>query len=178
MRGYFDEDEPEPERPRRDTELTLGAGALLGLVFGAVARLRALLRSGIRRGASSSGALRSGQRCPPRLPTRSRCRPTVRFPNLQLSQQPAAPTPQTGDSQTNPDTGAGANPAATEQSPGNSEPGGSSTGSPAATGSRFGDTGAARAAANTAAQSQGRGNAQCACGFAVAGPVAWCRLPR
>ena len=33
MRGYFDEDEPETERPRRDREMTLGAGALLGLVF-------------------------------------------------------------------------------------------------------------------------------------------------
>ena len=33
MRGYFDEDEPETRRPRRDHELTLGAGALLGLFF-------------------------------------------------------------------------------------------------------------------------------------------------
>jgi cell division septation protein DedD len=31
MHGYFDVDQPEAERPRRDREVTLGAGALLGL---------------------------------------------------------------------------------------------------------------------------------------------------
>ena len=34
MRKYFDEeDEPEAEQPRRDRELTLGAGAVFGLFF-------------------------------------------------------------------------------------------------------------------------------------------------
>ncbi len=36
MRGYFDDEEPEAERPRRDTELTLGTGALLAMFFGLV----------------------------------------------------------------------------------------------------------------------------------------------
>ncbi len=36
MRGYFDDEEPEAERPRRDTELTLGSGALLAMLFGLV----------------------------------------------------------------------------------------------------------------------------------------------
>ena len=36
MRGNFDDEEPEPERPRRDTELTLGSGALLSIFLGLV----------------------------------------------------------------------------------------------------------------------------------------------
>ena len=36
MRGYFDDEEPEREARGRDTELTLGAGALLGIFFGLV----------------------------------------------------------------------------------------------------------------------------------------------
>ena len=36
MRGYFDDEEPEDERPQRDTELTLGPGALLAIFFGLV----------------------------------------------------------------------------------------------------------------------------------------------
>ena len=43
MRGYFDSEEPDGEEPqepgherRRDTELTLGWGALVGSVFGLV----------------------------------------------------------------------------------------------------------------------------------------------
>lgn len=36
MRGYFDDEEPEREERGRDTELTLGAGALLGILFGLV----------------------------------------------------------------------------------------------------------------------------------------------
>jgi cell division septation protein DedD len=31
MRGYFDDEEEESERPRRDTELTLGSGSLLAI---------------------------------------------------------------------------------------------------------------------------------------------------
>ena len=37
MRGVFDEEELEPVRPRRDTELTLGSGTLLVIFFGLVA---------------------------------------------------------------------------------------------------------------------------------------------
>lgn len=36
MRGYFDDEEAEREERRRDTELTLGAGALLAIFFGLV----------------------------------------------------------------------------------------------------------------------------------------------
>lgn len=36
MRGYFDEEEDEPLRPKRDTELTLGFGTLLSIFFGLV----------------------------------------------------------------------------------------------------------------------------------------------
>jgi DedD protein len=36
MRGVFDEEDLEPVRPRRDTELTLGSGTLLAIFFGLV----------------------------------------------------------------------------------------------------------------------------------------------
>jgi cell division septation protein DedD len=36
MRGDFDEEDLEPQRPRRDTELTLGSGTLLAIFFGLV----------------------------------------------------------------------------------------------------------------------------------------------
>lgn len=36
MRGVFDEEDLEPARPRRDTELTLGSGTLLAIFFGLV----------------------------------------------------------------------------------------------------------------------------------------------
>ena len=36
MRGVFDEEDVEPVRPRRDTELTLGSGTLLAIFFGLV----------------------------------------------------------------------------------------------------------------------------------------------
>ena len=36
MRGVFDEEEREPGKLRRDTELTLGSGMLLGIFFGLV----------------------------------------------------------------------------------------------------------------------------------------------
>jgi len=36
MRGLFDEEEPEPDQPQRETELTLGSTTLLALFFGLV----------------------------------------------------------------------------------------------------------------------------------------------
>jgi cell division septation protein DedD len=36
MRGYFDDEEPERRERGRDTEVTLGGGALLGILFGLV----------------------------------------------------------------------------------------------------------------------------------------------
>jgi cell division septation protein DedD len=36
MRGVFDDEEPEPEQSRRDTELTLSSMTLLGIFFGLV----------------------------------------------------------------------------------------------------------------------------------------------
>ncbi len=36
MRGYFDDEEPERKERGRDTEVTLGAGAILGMFFGLV----------------------------------------------------------------------------------------------------------------------------------------------
>ncbi len=153
MRGYFDEDEPEPERPRRDTEVTLGAGAVLGLVSVLLLVCGLCFAAGYavghRRPAPS--AVANG---PTPAPDQEPLHPNDSIPKPSASQQPAAPTPQTGDSQTNPDTGAGANPAATEQSPGNSEPGGSSTGSPAAK-APGSATPVQPAQGNTAAQSQG-----------------------
>ena len=56
MSGYFDDEEAEPERPRRDTELTLGSGALLAMFFGLGADLRVVLRTGVRGGPSHVGA--------------------------------------------------------------------------------------------------------------------------
>jgi cell division septation protein DedD len=36
MRGLFDDEEPEPDQPQRDTELTLGSTTLLAIFFGLV----------------------------------------------------------------------------------------------------------------------------------------------
>ena len=142
MRGYFDEDEPEPERPRRDTELTLGTGAVLGLVFALLLVCGLCFAAGYAVGHHRSASLRSTN-APTPAPDQEPLQPNDSIPKPSASAQTAPPTPQTGDSPTNPDTGAGANPATTEQSPGNSGPGGSSTGSPAAKASRCGATGAA-----------------------------------
>jgi DedD protein len=124
MRGYFDEDEPEPERPRRDTELTLGTGALLGLVAVLLLICGLCFAAGYAVG-HHVHAPSAAANAPIPAPDQEPLQPNDSIPKPSASQQPAAPAPQTGDSPTNPEPGAGANPATSEQSPGNSEPGGS-----------------------------------------------------
>ncbi len=131
MHGYFDEDEPEPEQPRRDRELTLGTGAVLGLALVLVLVCGLCFAAGYAVG-HRAPVRSAATNAPTPAPDQEPLQPNDSIPKPSASAQPAAPTPQTGDSPTNPDTGAGANPATTEQGPGNSEPGGSSTGSPAA----------------------------------------------
>jgi cell division protein FtsN len=130
MRGYFDEDEPEPERPRRDTELTLGTGALVGLVSALLLVCGLCFAAGYAVG--HHGSAPSASNAPTPAPDQEPLQANDSIPKPSASEQPPAPAPQTDDSPTNPEPGAGANPTTTEQSPGNSEPGGSSTGSPAA----------------------------------------------
>ncbi|MDR3754811.1 MAG: SPOR domain-containing protein [Terracidiphilus sp.] len=134
MRGYFDEDEPEPERPRRDTELTLGAGAVLGLVSALLLVCGLCFAAGYTMGhhASAPSAASNG---PIPAPDQEPLQANGSIPKPSASAQPAAPAPQPGDSPTNPDPGTptpGENPTTTEQSPGAGEPGGPPTGSPEA----------------------------------------------
>ncbi|MDR3724757.1 MAG: SPOR domain-containing protein [Terracidiphilus sp.] len=57
MRGYFDEDEPEPlPRQSRDTELTLGFGTLMALFFGLVLLCGLCFGIGYEVGRGSAGA--------------------------------------------------------------------------------------------------------------------------
>jgi len=159
MRGYFDEDEPEPEQPRRDTELTLGTGALIGLVLALLLVCGLCFALGYAVGHHAS-APSAAANAPTPAPDQEPLQANDSIPKPSASEQPAPPAPQTDDSPTNPDPGtpaAGANPTTTEQSPGNSEQGGSPTGSPAAT-----TPGAAKpaqptlpAAGNTTPEAQG-----------------------
>jgi len=154
MRGYFDEEEPEPERPRRDTELTLGTGAVLGLVLALLVVCGLCFAAGYavghHRSASSANASTPA-------PDQEPLQANGSTPKPSASAQPAVPTPQTDDSPTNPDPGApaaGENPATTGQSPGDSGQGGPSTGSPAAKAPSSAPP-AQPAAGNTAPETQG-----------------------
>jgi DedD protein len=56
MRGVFDEQGVEPVRPSRDTELTLGTGAVLGIIAGLVLLCGVFFAMGYGLGHSSSSA--------------------------------------------------------------------------------------------------------------------------
>jgi cell division septation protein DedD len=159
MRGYFDEEEPEPKQPRRDTELTLGAGAVLGLVLALLFVCGLCFALGYAAGHHVSAS--TAANAPTPAPDQEPLQANDSIPKPSASEQTALPAPQTGDdSPTNPEPGtptAGANPTTTQQSPGDSEPGGSPTGSPAATapGSAQPVQPALPAAGNTAPTAQG-----------------------
>jgi len=114
MRGYFDEDEPKPERPQRDTELTLGAGALLGLFFGLVLVCGLCFGAGYAVGHHAS-APSAAANAPIPAPDQEPLQGNNSIPKPSAAEQTAPP--QTGDPSTTPGGSAGANPTTTQQSP-------------------------------------------------------------
>jgi cell division septation protein DedD len=125
MPGYFDEDEPEPERPRRDTEMTLGVGAMAGLVVGLVLLCGLCFVAGYavgHRGSAPSAAANA----PTAAPDQEPLQPNGSIPKPSASDQTAVPPP--GDSPATPAEGDGANPTTAQQEPGAGGQGGSGQG--------------------------------------------------
>lgn len=114
MRGYFDEDEPEPERPRRDAELTLGAGALLGLFFGLVLVCGLCFGLGYAVG-HRAPAPSAAANVPTPAPDQEPLQGNSSIPKPSAADQTTAPAPPAGDSTTTPD--AGTSPPTTQPSP-------------------------------------------------------------
>jgi cell division septation protein DedD len=127
MPGYFDEDEPEPERPRRDREMTLGTGAIVGLVVGLVLLCGLCFVGGYAVGHHGS-APTAAANAPTAAPDQEPLQPNSSIPKPSASDQTAVPPPQTEDSPATPAEGDGANPTTTEQGPGDSGQGGSEPG--------------------------------------------------
>jgi len=89
MRGVFDEEDLEPVRPRRDTELTLGSGTLLAIFFGLVLLCGLCFGLGYalgHRGAQNTAVAEPGANSPQPLAGGSAAKPSAG------AQTPAAPT--------------------------------------------------------------------------------------
>jgi len=160
MRGYFDEDEPEPEQPRRDTELTLGAGAVLGLVLGLVLVCGLCFGVGYAVGHHAS-ARSAAANAPIPAPDQEPLQGNNAIPKPSAAEQTVVPAPQAGDSSTTPGAGtpaAGANPTTAQPSPaasGEGGPGQGAAGPGATAGTAPGAVRPALPAANTAPAAQG-----------------------
>lgn len=115
MRGYFDEDEPEPERPRRDTELTLGAGAVLGLFFALVLLCGLCFGVGYAVGHRASTPAAAAN-APIPAPDQEPLQANNTIPKPSASEQTAVP-PQPSDPSATPGDGAGTNPPTTQPNP-------------------------------------------------------------
>jgi cell division septation protein DedD len=95
MRGVFDGQEPEQDKPRRDTELTLGAGALLLIFFGLVLVCGLCFGLGYavgRRGVQPDSA--AGQ--PPASGAQSPVQPNGSLPKPSAIAQAGVPPPAQG----------------------------------------------------------------------------------
>jgi cell division septation protein DedD len=116
MRGYFEEEEPKAEQPRRDRELTLGAGAVFSL-FVALALVCGLC-FGVgyavgHHGSAPSAAAGGPTPAPDQEPLQGNN--SIPKPSAaETSAVPAADSSTTPDAVT-PGAGAGANPAAAGQ---------------------------------------------------------------
>lgn len=134
MRGYFDDEEEEPERPRRDTdqrdtELTLGSGALLAMFFGLVVICGLCFGLGYavgRHGSSPAAANPAHTAAPDQEPLQGNG--SIPKPS-PLARAPVLPP---SNSRQMPETDAGASPGTPQQSPSSGQ-GGSPAGAPAGT---------------------------------------------
>jgi len=113
MRGYFDDDEKAKAERRRDTELTLGAGALFGLFFGLVLLCGLCFGAGYAVGhhGSTSGMAAT---VPTAAPDQEPLEGNNAVPKPSASEQSPAPAPQTDSSSSTPGDGAGTNPNSSE----------------------------------------------------------------
>lgn len=129
MRGYFDEEDREAERPGRDREVTLGAGAVLGLVFGLFVLCGLCFGAGYAVGHHAS-ARTAAANAPIPAPDQEPLQPNSSIPKPSAAETSTEPAAQPGDSATTPQAGmpAGSANPATTQSPAASQQGGSGQG--------------------------------------------------
>jgi cell division septation protein DedD len=114
MRGYFDDEEPEAEQPRRDTELTLGSGSLLAifLVLVLICGLCFALGYTVGHHASSPAAANPAHTAAPdQEPLQGNSSISKPSPLAQ------APVPPPRDATQTPAMDGGANPGTPQQSP-------------------------------------------------------------
>jgi cell division septation protein DedD len=130
MRGYFDDEEAERETLKdrgHDTELTLGAGALLGMVFGLVLVCGLCFWLGYEVGHHSSAAApetAAQPAAPTAAPDQEPLQGNGSIPKPSAdAQEPAPPVSPASDGATTPAVANGANPATTKQGPAAGQPG-------------------------------------------------------
>jgi cell division septation protein DedD len=124
MRGYFDDEEAEREAPEdrgRDTELTLGVGALLGIVFGLVLVCGVSFWLGYavgHHGSAAAPATAAQPAAPTAAPDQEPLQGNGSIPKPSAdAQAPALPVSPASDGATPPAADGGANPATTKQGP-------------------------------------------------------------
>jgi DedD protein len=125
MRGYFDEEETarEPERVQHDTEVTLGAGAMLGIFFGLV--LLCGLCFGLGYAVGHRASTPSAAAAVPATP------PDHQPPQPNSSVPKPSAAPQGGNTTTTPAASGSANPDTTQQNPPSGSQGAPNPGAPA-----------------------------------------------
>ena len=130
MGGYFDDEENEPERPRRDTELTLGPGALLAIFLVLVLICGLCFGLGYAAGHRTSRPVAANP-AQTATPDQEPLQGNSSIPKPSAFAQAPVPPPS-GAMQTSA-TARGANPETTQQSPAQAGQSGSSAGVPAGT---------------------------------------------
>ena len=135
MRGYFD-DERATQRPRRDTELTLGTGALFGLFFGLVLLCGFCFGLGYAMG--HRGTARTvATKAPTAAPDEEPLQGSAAIPKPSAAETAPAPPLLPGDAGTapspiTPGNGATTNPAGAQTGPVANAPGGAAPGTASA----------------------------------------------
>ncbi len=119
MRGYFDDEEPELDEPRRDKELTLGWGALSALFLGLVLICGLCFGLGYAVGHHRSAPGPAAAAQPPAAPDQEPLQANASIPKPEAAEQaPVAPPTNSNNNQQAPsDSGAGANPVPAQANP-------------------------------------------------------------
>lgn len=124
MRGYFDDDKAEREEPEdrgRDTELTLGVGALLGIVFGLMLVCGLCFWLGYvvgHHGSAAAPATAAQPAAPTAAPDQEPLQANESIPKPSAdAQAPVLPISPASDGATTPGADGGANPATAQQGP-------------------------------------------------------------